>query len=154
MHKCLVTLLMGAILVGAVYATAASLSLSGTDNVGAGTATIVAPSNVTGIVWTLSTDTNFAETATISLSSTGTQAAGDTINFQLITDGDTPANCDGTTETTVYAIEATGTTASTKLFNLFLDKATNDSKGTQTVGDGTISIAEIDCIKITIRQGS
>jgi len=148
MRKLLISLVLGGLLIGAVYATAASLTITTPDQIGANTAEIDAPNTVSKLDWTVdSTNTALAKEVELTLSPAGSTT--DTIHFQIQLDADT--TCNSGNETAVYTIAATGTGTTSKFFFLEL-VAGNPS--ILTVGDGSISISDIDCVNITIEENN
>ena len=147
MKKLIITLVLGGILIGAVYATAASLTLT-TNDIGAGQATIAAVPNVDAIDWILRpTDSSVADKAALTLSANS--ATADTINFQILTDGGDSGCTDGN-ETAVFTIAGTGAAGGTA--KTFFLTAVAGTPSIVTDGDGTISVVDIDCINVTIEQ--
>ena len=152
MKKILITLVIGGILIGAVYATAATLTITTPDQIGAGTATIDAPVNVSALDWNVDpTDAAVAKSVELTLSDNG--AASDVVNFQIQSDADT--TCSTGNETAIYTIAGTGAAGTTSKF-FYLDLAAGGaaSPTSLTVGDGSIEISSIDCVNITIEQNN
>lgn len=137
MKKFLLSLALGGILIGAVYATAASLTVSGTQDVGFGNEVVVAPTNVTNIEWGLDpSDIANVLTATLTMQDEG--STDDKFDFQIL-----KTDCNGASTWLIQS--ATGTLTTSKVFFL-------DSGGTGTAGsDGfPIKVANIGCVQVTI----
>ena len=148
MKKLIITLVLGGILIGAVYATAASLTIS-VDIIGSGSATVSGARDVEALDWSVDpTDATVAIRAELTLGQTG--SASDTINFQILDDAD--STCNSGNETPIFTHAGTGTTASTKTFFMTLAAGGSGVPAAVTVGDGSIEVSTIDCINITIEQ--
>ena len=132
MKKLLTSLLVAGVLVGAVYGAAASIAVGGVDDIGSGIATITAPPDVSGIEWELdANDSTVVTSAKVTFDTS--VGAGSDVTLQILEDGDGPANCDGSNETSKYNVTQAGSGAVL-----------------QTFSSMALAVADIDCVIVTV----
>ena len=149
MRKVLMSLLLGGILIGAAYGTAASLTVGGVDDIGAGEQAIANPGSYTDVTYTLlAADNSIA--SKVGINSNGTGELSDVVNIAI-----TETDCNGAIQ---FTIATTGASAA-KDVNL----DSNSGNGavapyTQASGDGLTStglpVSLIDCIKISVVEAN
>ena len=94
MKRILISLLVVGALIGAVYGAAASINITGVDNLGSGSSSVTANPNVIDVSWNLlGTDTTKLDSMNVEFASV--LAAGTSIGIQLW-DDNTGNVCDGT----------------------------------------------------------
>ena len=137
MRKFIMSLLLGGILIGAVYGTAATLNLTGVDDIGFDQEVVNAPGAVSDISFGLATDISVAKNAQITLPTTG--SINDTLNFSILS-----TSCSGTLEFTISTTGASGV----RTINLDSNGGGNGPNLTST----GLSVTLIDCVKLTVSE--
>ena len=136
MRKFLVALLLGGILMGAVYGAAATLTITDVDDIGSVSTSITAPETITNIAYGLSSNSSIAANVQIDMSGGG--EVTDTVDLQILS-----GSCGGTVE---FTISTTGST-STRIINL---DTNGGGTGGSNVGSLGLNVSAIDCVVLTI----
>lgn len=139
MQKFIVALVLGGILIGAVYASAATLGITGVNSIGSNESEVTGSGTITDVTFGLDTDISIASTAVVTLPASG--SGTDILDFLILS-----GSCSGTTEFTINTTGASGS----RTINL-------DSNGGGTGPNLTsagLAVSQIDCVKFTVQQGN
>lgn len=139
MRKFIIALLLGGILVGAAYGTAATLGLTGVDSIGSNQAVVTGSGSISNVTYGLSDDITIAKNAQITLP--GTSSISDQLDF-IIKSG----SCSGTTQFTISTTGASGV----RTINLDVNGGGTDSGG--NLGTKGLAVSLIDCVQFTLQQ--
>ena len=139
MQKFIVALVLGGILIGAVYASAATLGITGVDTIGSNESVVTGSGTITDVTFGLATDISIAKNAQVTLPTSGTSS--DQLDFLILS-----GSCSGTTEFTISTTGASG------LRTINLD-SNGGGSGTNVTSTG-LAVDLIDCVKFTVQQAN